>query len=72
MNKEKCVDRYLLPAGPTAANLQQRVCCCGWAHGATAQPLVYFLVQFVVWANNSVQVGALFRDTAAQVCSNAS
>ena len=23
------IDRYLLPAGPTAANLQQRVCCCG-------------------------------------------
>jgi len=22
-------DRYLLLAGPTAANLQQRVCCCG-------------------------------------------
>ena len=23
------IDRYFLPAGPTAANLQQRVCCCG-------------------------------------------
>jgi len=23
------IDRYLLPAGPTAAILQQRVCCCG-------------------------------------------
>ena len=23
------VDRYLLPAGPTAANLQRRFCCCG-------------------------------------------
>ena len=22
------IDRYLLPAGHTAANLQQRVCCC--------------------------------------------
>ena len=22
------IDRYFLPAGPTAANLQQRVCCC--------------------------------------------
>jgi len=22
------IDPYLLPAGPTAANLQQRVCCC--------------------------------------------
>jgi len=22
------IDRYLLAAGPTAANLQQRVCCC--------------------------------------------
>jgi len=21
-------DQYLLPAGPAAANLQQRVCCC--------------------------------------------
>ena len=23
------IDRYLLPTGPTAANLQQWVCCCG-------------------------------------------
>jgi len=24
------IDRYLLPAGPTAANLQRRVCCRGF------------------------------------------
>jgi len=32
------IDRYVLPAGPTAANLQQRVCCCRgplWAHEGT-------------------------------------
>ena len=29
------IDRYLLPAGPTAANLQQRVCCCGPMLGQT-------------------------------------
>ena len=29
------VDRYFLPAGPTAANLQQRVCCCGHMLGQT-------------------------------------
>jgi len=28
-------DRYLLPAEPTAANLQQRVCCCGPMLGQT-------------------------------------
>ena len=27
--KSAAIDRYLLPAGPTAANLQQRVCWCG-------------------------------------------
>ena len=25
----EAIDRYLLPAEPTAANLQQQVCCCG-------------------------------------------
>jgi len=29
------IDRYLLTAGPTAANLQQRVCCCGPMLGQT-------------------------------------
>jgi len=29
------IDRYLLPAGPTAANLQQKVCCCGPVLGQT-------------------------------------
>ena len=27
--RRTATDRYLLLAGPTAANLQQRVCCCG-------------------------------------------
>jgi len=27
------IDRYFLPALPTAANLQQRICCCGPAAG---------------------------------------
>ena len=29
------IDRYLQPAGPTAANLQQRVCCCRSMVGQT-------------------------------------
>jgi len=29
------IDRYLLPAELTAANLQQRVCCCGPMLGQT-------------------------------------
>ena len=29
------IGRYLLPAGHTAANLQQRVCCCGPVLGQT-------------------------------------
>jgi len=29
------IDRYLLPAGPTAANLQRWVCCCGPMLGQT-------------------------------------
>ena len=29
------IDRYLLPAGPSAANLQQRVCCRGSVLGQT-------------------------------------
>lgn len=28
-------DRYLLPTVPTAANLQQRVCCCRTMQGQT-------------------------------------
>jgi len=30
------IDRFLLPTGPTAANLQQRVCCCGPMLGQTS------------------------------------
>jgi len=29
------IDLYFLPAGPTAANPQQRLCCCGPMQGQT-------------------------------------
>jgi len=31
-------DQYLLPAGPTAANMQQWVCCCESMLGQTDGP----------------------------------
>jgi len=32
---DAAIDRYLLSAGPTGANLQQRICCCGPMLGQT-------------------------------------
>ena len=33
--RRAAIDRYLLPTGPTAANVQQRVSCCGAMVGHT-------------------------------------
>ena len=35
--RRAAIDRYLLRTGPTAANLQQRVCCCGPVLGQTCR-----------------------------------
>ena len=35
------IDRYILPVEPTAANLQQRVCCCGPMLGQTDGRTLY-------------------------------
>ena len=37
------IDPYLLPAGLTAANLQQRVCCCEPVLGQTEREFIYQL-----------------------------
>ena len=37
------IDPYLLPAGLTAADLQQRVCCCGPVLGQTEREFIYQL-----------------------------
>ena len=46
------IDRYLLPAGPAAANLQQRVCYCGPALGqrdGQTDGLIYRHILYGQW-----------------------
>ena len=54
------IDRYLLLAGPTAANLQQRVCCCGPmleqrddGHRTVSQTLLGHSAYYAGSANNN-------------------